>query len=49
MPIKESVMLVTDKDLRMHGITMRVLRQLSASVNQLEISLLTEPGEINDL
>ena len=49
MAIKENIIVVTEKELKMHGITMRVLRQLCANVNQLEISLLTESGEIKDL
>lgn len=49
MAIKENIIVVTEKELKMHGITMRVLRQLCANVNQLKISLLTESGEIKDL
>ena len=49
MAINENVIVVTEKELKMHGITMRILRQLCANVNQLEISLLTESGAIKDL
>ena len=47
--LKEKQIVVTAKELKMHGITLRVLKQLCANVNQLEISLLTESGEIKDL
>lgn len=47
--LKENMIVVTGKELKMHGITMRVLRQLCANVSHLKISLLTESGEIKDL
>ena len=49
MALKENIIVVTERELKMHGITMRVLRQLCANLNQLQISLLTESGEIKDL
>jgi len=47
--LNEKMIVVTDKELKMHGITMRVLKRLCANVTQLEISLLTESGEIKNL
>lgn len=47
--LKENLIVVTAKELKMYGITPRVLRQVCANVPQLEISLLTESGEIRDL
>ena len=47
--LNEKMIVVTGKELKMHGITMRVLKQLCANVTHLEISLLTESGEIKDL
>ena len=47
--LKERLIVVTAKELKMHGITLRVLKQLCANVTQLEISLLTDSGEIKDL
>ena len=49
MAIKENVIVVTAKELRMHGISLRVLQQLCAKLVHIEISLLTESGEIKDL
>ena len=47
--LKENLMVVTAKELKMHGITLRVLKQVCANVNHLKISLITETGEIKDL
>lgn len=47
--LMERMIVVTAKELQMHGISVRVLRQLCAHVTQLEISLLTDSGEIKDL
>lgn len=49
MALKENMIVVTAKELKMHGITLRVLKQLCANVHHLKISLLTESGEIKDL
>ena len=42
-------MVVAAKELKMHGISMHVLKQLCTKVMQIEISLLTDSGEIKDL
>ena len=47
--LKENMIVVTAKELKMHGITLRVLKQLCANATHLKISLLTESGEIIDL
>ena len=47
--LKERMIVVTAKELKMYGISVRVLRQLCANVTQLEISLLTDAGEIKEL
>ena len=49
LSLKERMIVVTAKELKMHGISVRVLRQLCAHVTQIEISLLTDSGEIKDL
>ena len=47
--LTENMIVVTAKELKMHGITLRVLKQLCSNVNHLQISLLTESGEIKEL
>ena len=49
LSLKERSMVVTGKELKMHGISMHVLKQLCTKVMQVEISLLTDSGEIKDL
>lgn len=49
LSLKERSMVVTAKELKMHGISMHVLKQLCTKVMQIEISLLTDSGEIKDL
>lgn len=47
--IKQRCIVVTAKELRMHGISLHVLRRLATNMPHVEISLLTESGEIRDL
>lgn len=49
MSLKERTMVVTAKELKMHGISMHVMKQLCAKLMQIEISLLADSGEIKDL
>lgn len=47
--IKENMIVVTKKELNMHGISLHMLRRHSMQFGILQISLLTESGEIKDL
>jgi len=42
-------MLVTKKELQMHGISEHLLEQIRTKTTILDISLITDDGEINDL
>lgn len=47
--IKENMIVVTKKELNMHGISLHMLRRHSMQPGILQISLLTDTGEIKDL
>ncbi len=47
--LKENMIVVTKKELNMHGISLHILRRLCRQFEILQISLLTESGEIKDL
>ena len=47
--LKENMIVVTAKELNMHGISLHMLRRHSLQFGILQISLLTESGEIKDL
>jgi hypothetical protein len=47
--LRDQEIVVTAKELRMHGISMHILRRLDRNVAYVKISLLTESGEIKDL
>ena len=42
-------MLVTKKELRMHGISEHLLEQIRTKTTILDISIISDDGEINDL
>ena len=47
--LAENLIIVTAKELKMFGITLRILRQICAKLDQIEISCVTDSGEIKDL
>ena len=47
--LQANMMVVTRKELRMHGISMNILNELADKLAILQISLLTESSEIKDL
>lgn len=47
--IQQRCIFVTAKELRMHGISLHILRRLGTNMPHVEISLLTESGEIKDI
>ena len=42
-------MIVTKKELKMHGISLHLLKQIRTKTTILDISLISDDGEINDL
>ena len=42
-------MIVTKKELKMHGISLDLLEQIKTKTTLLDISLISDDGEINDL
>ena len=42
-------MIVTKKELKLHGISLHLLEQIRTKTSLLDISLLSDDGEINDL
>ena len=47
--LKEKMIFVTQKELISHGISMHLFQQVQTKVTHLDISLVTEAGEIKDL
>lgn len=47
--LKERMIVVTKKELKMHGISVHLLTQVGERMGHVDISLLTGSGEINDL
>ncbi len=47
--LKDNMIVVTKKELNMHGISLAMLRRHCLQFGILQISLLTETGEIKDL
>jgi hypothetical protein len=47
--LQQNFMLVTKKELKMHGITEHLLEQIRSKTDVLDISLITDDGEISDL
>jgi len=47
--LHENFMIVTKKELLMHGISLHLLEQIKTKTTILDISLISDDGEINDL
>ncbi len=47
--LHSNFMIVTKKELLMHGISINLLQQIKTKTSVLDISLLSDDGEINDL
>ncbi len=47
--LNSNFMIVTKKELGMHGISIHLLQQIKTKTNVLDISLISDDGEINDL
>ena len=47
--LQSNFMIVTKKELSMHGISINLLQQIKTKTSVLDISLLSDDGEINDL
>ncbi len=47
--LQSNFMIVTKKELGMHGISIHLLQQIKTKTSVLDISLISDDGEINDL
>jgi hypothetical protein len=47
--IKSNLIIVTKKELKSHGISLPLLEQIKRKTGVLDISLISDDGEINDL
>lgn len=47
--LHDNFMIVTKKELKMHGISLHHLEQIKTKMTVLDISLISDDGEINDL
>ena len=47
--LHENFMIVTKKELQMHGISLHLLQQIKTKTTILDISLISDDGEIKDL
>ena len=47
--LQSNFMIVTKKELAMHGVSINLLQQIKTKTDVLDISLLSDDGEINDL